>query len=37
LMLILEERGFRQVAEYCCLSKQLMVRVHEPQLVPLSA
>lgn len=37
LMLILEERGFRQVAEYCCLSKQLVVRVHEPQLVPLSA
>ena len=34
---ILEERGFRQVAEYCCLSKQLVVRVHEPQLVPLSA
>jgi len=37
LMLILEERGFRQVAEYCCLSKQLVVRVHGPQLVPLSA
>ncbi|MEE9401157.1 MAG: hypothetical protein V3V32_03975, partial [Dehalococcoidia bacterium] len=34
---ILEERGFRQVAEYCCLSKQLVVRVREPQLVPLSA
>jgi hypothetical protein len=34
---ILEERGFRQVAEYCCLSKQLEVRVREPQLVPLSA
>jgi len=34
---ILEERGFRQAAEYCCLSKQLVVRVREPQLVPLSA
>jgi len=34
---ILEDRGFRQVAEYCCLSKQLVVRVREPQLVPLSA
>jgi hypothetical protein len=34
---ILEERGFRQVAEYGCLSKQLEVRVREPQLVPLSA
>jgi hypothetical protein len=34
---VLEERGFRQVAEYSCLSKQLEVRVREPQLVPLSA
>lgn len=34
---ILEERGFREAAEYCCLSKQLVVRVREPQLVPLSA
>jgi hypothetical protein len=34
---ILEERGFYKVAEYCCLSKQLLARVHEPQLVPLRA
>jgi hypothetical protein len=34
---ILEERGFYQVAAYSCLSKQLAVRVHEPQLVPLRA
>ncbi|UCG83237.1 MAG: hypothetical protein JSW38_13940 [Dehalococcoidia bacterium] len=34
---VLEERGFRQEAEFSCLSKQLVVRVREPQLVPLSA
>lgn len=34
---ILEEQGFRHVAEYCCLSKQLAVRISEPQLVPLRA
>ena len=34
---VLEERGFSQVAEFSCLSRQLMARVHEPQLVPLSA
>jgi len=34
---ILEERGFYQAAAYSCLSKQLAVRVHEPQLVPLRA
>ncbi len=34
---VLEERGFRQVAEYFCMSKQLVERVREPQLVPLSA
>ncbi len=33
----LEERGFRQVAEFRCLSKELMARVCEPQLVPMSA
>jgi hypothetical protein len=37
LQRILEEQGFRQVASYLCLSKQLAVRVHEPQLVPLRA
>ncbi len=35
--LALEERGFRRVAEYRCLSKELMARVRKPQLVPLSA
>jgi hypothetical protein len=34
---VLEERGFYQAAAYSCLSKQLAVRVHEPQLVPLRA
>jgi len=34
---ILEERGFYQAAAYSCLRKQLAVRVHEPQLVPLRA
>jgi len=34
---ILEERGFYQAVAYACLSKQLAVRVHEPQLVPLRA
>jgi hypothetical protein len=34
---VLEERGFHQEAEFSCLSKQLVARVHEPQLVPLSA
>jgi hypothetical protein len=34
---IIEERGFRQAAEYACLSKQLLARVHEPRLVPLQA
>ena len=34
---ILEERGFSRVASYSCLSKQLAVRVHEPQLMPLRA
>jgi hypothetical protein len=34
---ILEEKGFSRVASYSCLSKQLAVRVHEPQLVPLRA
>ena len=34
---VLEERGFRQEAEFSCLSKQLVARVREPQLVPLSA
>jgi hypothetical protein len=34
---ILEEQGFSKVASYSCLSKQLAVRVHEPQLVPLRA
>ena len=34
---ILEERGFYQAAAYSCLSKQLAVRVREPQLVPLRA
>jgi len=33
----LEERGFRRVEEYHCLSKELLARVREPQLVPLSA
>jgi hypothetical protein len=31
----LEEKGFRQVAQYSCLSKQLVVPVREPRLVPL--
>jgi hypothetical protein len=34
---LLEERGFQQVGAYSCLSKQLAVRVREPQLVPLRA
>ena len=34
---ILEEKGFSRVTSYSCLSKQLAVRVHEPQLVPLRA
>jgi hypothetical protein len=34
---ILEEQGFSRVASYACLSKQLAVRVPEPQLVPLRA
>jgi len=34
---IIEEQGFSKVASYSCLSKQLAVRVHEPQLVPLRA
>ncbi len=34
---ILEERGFYQAGAYACLSKQLAVRVSEPQLVPLRA
>ena len=34
---ILEYKGFSQVGEYFCLSKQLAVRVCEPQLVPLRA
>jgi hypothetical protein len=34
---ILEEQDFHQVAEYSCLSKELVARVREPQLVPLSA
>jgi hypothetical protein len=34
---VLKERGFRQVAEFSCLSKQYVARVREPQLVPLSA
>lgn len=34
---ILEERGFYQAGAYSCFSKQLAVRVHEPQLVPLRA
>jgi hypothetical protein len=37
LQRILGERGFYQVAAYSCLSKQLAVRVHEPQLMPLRA
>lgn len=37
LKLILEERGFYQAGSYACFSKQLAVRVHEPQLVPLRA
>jgi hypothetical protein len=37
LRLILEEQGFSRVASYSCLSKQLAVRVHEPQLMPLRA
>ena len=34
---ILEKRGFYQLAAYSCLSKQLAIRIHEPQLVPLRA
>jgi len=34
---ILQERGFRQEAEYSCLNKQLVARVREPQFVPLQA
>ncbi|MBM3156675.1 MAG: hypothetical protein FJ004_05260 [Chloroflexi bacterium] len=34
---ILEDRGFYQAGSYSCFSKQLAVRVHEPQLVPLRA
>ena len=34
---IIEEQGFRQVAEYACFSKQLAVRVRDPQLVPIQA
>lgn len=34
---LLEERGFRQVGEYSCLSRQMVVPVREPQLVPLGA
>ena len=34
---VLEEQGFYKVAAYACLSKQLAVRVQEPQLVPLRA
>ncbi len=37
LQRILEEKGFSRVASYACLSKQLAVRVREPQLVPLRA
>jgi len=37
LQRILGERGFYQAAAYSCLSKQLAVRVHEPQLMPLRA
>lgn len=37
LQRILEERGFSRAASYACLSKQLAVRVREPQLVPLQA
>jgi hypothetical protein len=37
LKCILEERGFYQVTSYCCFSKQLAVRITEPQLVPLRA
>ena len=33
----LEERGFRQVGEYACFSRQLMPRVREPHLVPMQA
>ena len=37
LQRILEEQGFSRVESYACLSKQLAVRVREPQLVPLRA
>jgi hypothetical protein len=33
----LEERGFRQVGEYACFSRQLMPWVREPHLVPMQA
>ncbi|MFC2059339.1 hypothetical protein ACFLTS_06885, partial [Chloroflexota bacterium] len=34
---ILEEQGFRHIAEYSCLVKQLSATVREPSLVPLQA
>lgn len=34
---MLEEQGFRHVADYSCLSRQLEVRVREPKLVPIRA
>ncbi|MBE0480672.1 MAG: hypothetical protein IBX68_06805 [Dehalococcoidia bacterium] len=34
---VLEYKGFRQVVEYACLSKQAAVRVRDPRLVPLRA
>jgi hypothetical protein len=37
LQRMLEEAGLNQVAEFLCMSKELMERVREPQLVPLSA
>ncbi len=37
LQRILEGQGFSKVESYSCLSKQLAVRVREPQLVPLRA
>ena len=37
LQRVLEERDFHQVEELLCMSKELMERVREPQLVPLSA
>ena len=32
---IMEERSFKQVAEYCCFSKQFKQRIREPKLVPM--